>query len=387
MQITVLRERQEGETRVALIPDSVKKLAAIEGVTLFVESQAGEHAGAEDEEYVAAGATVGDDVEQALAATDLLLCVNRPTPEHVAALKPGSILAGMFRPLDEPTALASAVEGKVTIFALELVPRITRAQSMDVLSSMATVIGYKAAVMAAEFLGRMFPLLMTAAGTSPPARVLVLGAGVAGLQAIATAKRLGAQVEGYDIRAAAGEQVRSLGAGFLEVDLEGIETEDAGGYATELTEEAQQRGRDLITKQAAVSDVIITTAQIPGRKAPLLLTKEAVMGMRPGSIVVDLAGLNGGNCELSKPGEEVRVKEVMVVTPLNLAATVAVDASLLYSRNMASFVEALLRNGLQDGRIVPDLEDSVLGPTCMAHDGKVVHERVAAAIASQKEGS
>ncbi len=259
---------------------------------------------------------------------------------------------------------------------MELVPRITRAQAMDALSSMATVAGYKAVLAAAGELPRMFPLLMTAAGTVPPARVLVLGAGVAGLQAIATARRLGAVVEAYDVRAAAGEQVRSLGAKFLEVDLGGIETEDKGGYAKELTPEALERGRQLIAEHARTADVIVTTAQVPGRPAPLLVTEEAVAGMRRGSVIVDLAGASGGNCAASRPGETTDANGVRVMCPLNLPATVPVHASQLYSRNVTAFLNLVVK----DGQLDIDLEDDVVGPSCVTHAGEFVNERVAAAL-------
>jgi NAD(P) transhydrogenase subunit alpha len=263
-----------------------------------------------------------------------------------------------------------------TAFAMELIPRTTRAQAMDALSSMATIVGYKAVLVAAERLPRMFPLLMTAAGTVPPARVLVLGAGVAGLQAIATARRLGAVVEAYDVRAAAGEQVRSLGATFLEVDLGGIQTEDAGGYAKELTEEAMTRGRALVAKHAQSADIIITTAQVPGRPAPLLVTEEAVGGMKRGSIIVDLAGASGGNCALSRAGETFEQEGVTIMAPLNLAATIPVHASQLYSRNVTAFLSLLLK----DGELNLDMTDDVVGPSCVTHQGAYANPRVAAAM-------
>jgi NAD(P) transhydrogenase subunit alpha len=249
---------------------------------------------------------------------------------------------------------------------------------MDALSSMATVAGYKAVVLAASTIPRMFPLLMTAAGTVPPARVLVLGAGVAGLQAIATARRLGAVVEAYDVRAASGEQVRSLGATFLEVDLGGLKTEDAGGYAVELSEEALKRGRDLIAEHAKSADVVITTAQVPGRRAPLLVTDEAVNGMRRGAIIVDLAGATGGNCALSKPDETIERNGVVIMAPTNLAATVPVHASQLYSRNVTAFLGLLIK----DGELNIDMNDDVVGPSCVTHAGEWVNSRVAAAVGS-----
>src|SRR5690349_6701241 len=294
MRVAVLRETLPGESRVALVPESAKKLAAAKN-EVWIEAGAGEAAGINDSDYEAAGAKVTSDRTQLLPAAEVLVCVQRPSPSYMAALRPGSVILGFLRPLDEPAALEPAIGLKLTTFAVELIPRITRAQAMDALSSMATVVGYKAVLIAASQLPRMFPMLMTAAGTVVPAKVLVLGAGVAGLQAIATAKRLGAVVEAYDVRAAAGEQVKSLGAKFLEVDLGGIQTEDKGGYAVELSPEALQRGRDLIAEQAKSADVIITTAQVPGRKAPVLMDETAINGMKRGSIVIDLAGATGGN--------------------------------------------------------------------------------------------
>src|SRR5437016_2250539 len=275
MNIAVLNETGPNEARVALMPDSVQKLVALKA-SVSIESGAGLGAARTDDDYRSVGATVVNDRNALLASADILVVVNRPSPEDFNRLKKGAVVLGFLRPLDEPAALAPALENSLTTFAMELVPRITRAQAMDALSSMATVAGYKAVLLGAGRIPRMFPLLMTAAGTVPPARVLVLGAGVAGMQAIATARRLGAVVEGYDVRAAAGEQVRSLGATFLEVDLGGIQTEDKGGYARELTEEAFNRGRELIANRAQLADVVITTAQVPGRRAPLLMRAEAV---------------------------------------------------------------------------------------------------------------
>ena len=286
-------------------------------------------------------------------------------------------MIGFLRPLDEPDAMVPLIERRLTAFAMELIPRSTRAQSMDALSSMATIVGYKAILLAAERLPRMFPLLMTAAGTIAPARVLVLGAGVAGLQAIATARRLGAVVEGYDVRAAAGEHVRSLGAKFLQVDLGGIQTEDAGGYAVELSDEALNRGRELIAKHARTADVVITSAQVPGKRAPLLVTEDAVAGMKPGSVIVDLAGSTGGNCAVSKPGETIKRNGVVIVSPMNLAATVPAHASQLYSRNVTAFLKLLID---EKGELNIDLSDDVVGPACVMNRGEVVNGRVAAAL-------
>src|SRR6266478_5583122 len=376
MNIAVLNETGDGESRVALMPESVQKLIESKA-SLSIESGAGLGAARTDDDYAAVGASTVEDRKALLESADVLVVVNRPAPKDFSGLKKGAVVLGFLRPLDEPAKLVPALENVLTTFSMELVPRITRAQAMDALSSMATVAGYKAVVLGAGRIPRMFPLLMTAAGTVPPARVLVLGACVAGLQAIATARRLGAVVEAYDVRAAAGEKVRSLGAKFLEVDLGGIKTEDAGGYAVELTEEALARGRELITKHAQGSDVMITSAQVPGRPAPLLVTEEAVMKMKSGSVIVDLAGSTGGNCAVSSPGETIERNGVVIMSPLNLAATVPVHASQLYSRNVAAFVKLLIDDKRQ---LNIDLKDDVVGPTCVLHNGEVVNQRVAAGL-------
>lgn len=375
MNVVVLRETLSGEARVALVPESVVKLVGLQAHVL-IESNAGLGAARTDDDYQQAGAEIGTSREQLLEAADILVCINRPATADFERLKSGAIVLGFLRPLDEPKALAAAIAKGLTTFAVELIPRITRAQAMDALSSMATVVGYKAVLIGAEYIPRMFPLLMTAAGTVPPARVLVLGAGVAGLQAIATARRLGAVVEAYDVRAAAGEQVRSLGAKFLEVDLGGIKTEDAGGYAVELSDEAMDRGRDLIAEHAKTADVVITTAQVPGRRAPLLVTEAAVNGMKRGSIVIDLAASTGGNCAVSKPDETVQRNGVTIVAPTNLAATVPVHASQLYSRNVTAFLSLIIK----DGELKLDMTDDVVGPSCVTHGGQWVNSRVAAMI-------
>ncbi|HXM48510.1 MAG TPA: NAD(P) transhydrogenase subunit alpha [Pyrinomonadaceae bacterium] len=375
MNITVLRETEAGEARVALMPDSVQKLIAAKAAVAF-ESGAGLGAARTDADYRAAGANVTGDRSALLASADILVTVNRPAKEDFNSLKSNAVVLGFLRPLDEPAELVPALEHGLTTFAMELVPRITRAQSMDALSSMATVAGYKAVLLGASRIPRMFPLLMTAAGTVPPARVLILGAGVAGLQAIATARRLGAVVEAYDVRAAAGEQVRSLGAKFLEVDLGGLQTEDKGGYAVELSEEALARGRALIAEHAKTADVIITTAQVPGRRAPLLMDEPAVDGMKRGSVVIDLAGSTGGNVTLSKADEEVERNGVVILAPTNLPGTVPVHASQLYSRNVTAFLSLLIK----DGALHVDMNDTVVGPACVTHEGRWVNQRVAAAM-------
>jgi NAD(P) transhydrogenase subunit alpha len=371
MNIVVLRENQQAESRVALMPEAVKKLVALQA-TVQIESGAGIGAARNDDDYRNAGAEISADRNALLESADVLAVVNRPSVDDFARLKNGAVVIGFLRPLDEPAALQPAAARGITTFAVELIPRITRAQSMDALSSMATVAGYKAVIIGADRIPRMFPLLMTAAGTVPPARVLVLGAGVAGLQAIATARRLGAVVEGYDVRAAAGEQVKSLGATFLEVDLGGIKTEDAGGYAVELSDEAMNRGRALIAEHAKQADIIITTAQVPGRRAPLLITEKAVNGMKRGSLVIDLAGATGGNCALTKADEIVERNGVTIMAPTNLAATVPVHASQLYSRNITAFLTPLIK----DGQLQIDMNDDVVGPSCVTHNGEIVNKRV-----------
>jgi NAD(P) transhydrogenase subunit alpha len=374
MNIAVLNETAGGEARVALMPESVQKLVAAKA-SVSVESGAGLGAARTDADFTSAGASVVADRNALLAEADVLVVISRPSEEDLKRMKRGAVVLGFLRPLDEPAKLVPALENGLTTFSMELVPRITRAQAMDALSSMATVAGYKAVVLGADRIPRMFPLLMTAAGTVPPARVLVLGAGVAGLQAIATARRLGAVVEAYDVRAAAGEQVRSLGAKFLEVDLGGLQTEDKGGYAVELSEEALKRGRDLIAEQAKNADVIITTAQVPGRRAPVLMDEDAVNGMKRGSVVIDLAGATGGNVTASKADEIVERNGVTILAPTNLPATVPVHASQLYSRNVSAFLNLLIK----DGELHIDMKDDVVGPSCVTHEGQWVNQRVAAA--------
>jgi H+-translocating NAD(P) transhydrogenase subunit alpha len=371
MQITVLKETESDESRVALVPESVKRLVSMKA-KVAVESGAGNESGASDADYEAAGASVSKDRAALIKTVDVLLAVNRPSLEIVAQLNRGAVVVSFLRPLDEPLMLKPMIERGITGFAMELIPRSTRAQAMDALSSMATIVGYKAVLLAAEHSPRMFPMLTTAAGTVPPAKVLVLGAGVAGLQAIATARRLGAVVEGFDVRAAAGEAVRSLGAKFLEVDMGGLQTEDAGGYAREVTEEVMDRSRELIARQAKQTDCIITSAAVPGRRAPLLITEEAVKGMKRGSVIVDLAGPTGGNCALCKPGETVDVNGVTIMTPLNLSATVPVHASQLYSRNLTTFLSEMIK----DGELNLDFANDVVGPSCAVHNGEAKHPRI-----------
>jgi NAD(P) transhydrogenase subunit alpha len=377
MKVSIPKEVRPGERRVALAPDTVKKLVA-SGLSIAAEAGAGLEAGFSDADFTSAGATVTLDRPALFAGADVVACVNRPDPADIAGLRKGAAVIGFLRPLDEPESLRPFLDAGVTAFAMELVPRSTRAQAMDALSSMATVAGYKAVLLAAARLSKMFPLLMTAAGTVPPARVVVVGAGVAGLMAIATARRLGADVEAYDVRQAAGEEVRSLGARFLDVDLGGIQTQDAGGYAVELSPEALQRGRDRLAQRVKDADVVVTTAQVPGRKAPLMLDENAVKAMKPGAVIVDLAAPTGGNTAFTRPGENTLVNGVTILAPLNLAATVPFHASQLYARNVAAFLKLLVGEG---GALTVNLNDDVVAGACAAHDGHAVNPRVAALLA------
>jgi NAD(P) transhydrogenase subunit alpha len=376
MRIFVPKETATGEKRASVVPETAKKLAAL-GAEIAVEAGIGASIHRSDAEYKGAGASVIDDRMAGLRDADIVLRLRKPPIEEVASLREGCIHISYLDPFNERDLIERLAGAKVSAISMEMIPRTTIAQKMDALSSQANLAGYLAVVLAAEELDRIFPMMMTPAGTIQPARVFVIGVGVAGLQAIATAKRLGAVVEAYDVRAAAGEQVRSLGANFLEVDLGGIATEDAGGYARELTPEALKRGRDLIVKQARSADVIITTAAVPGKRAPLMLDDEAVLAMKRGSVVVDLAAPTGGNVSLSRPDEAVVTSNgVTILAPLNLAATIPYHASQLFSRNMTSFLQLLNK----DGQLNVDMSDDVVGPACVTHQGQVVNARVAALL-------
>jgi NAD(P) transhydrogenase subunit alpha len=366
VRIGVPREVRDGERRVALVPEVVATLVA-DGHDVLVEAGAGLAAGFADDAFADADAMVVP-AAQLHAEAHLLLAVQRPTAEQLAAMRPGVALAALLSPLAYPAGMRAIAERRVTALSLDQVPRITRAQGMDALSSQATVSGYKAVLLAAAALPRFFPLLMTAAGTVRPARVLVLGAGVAGLQAIATARRLGGVVSAFDTRAVVREQVESLGARFLEIDVEDAEGE--GGYATELSEEAHRLEQELVARHVADSDVVITTALVPGRRAPILITADSVAAMRAGSVIVDLAAEAGGNCEVTNPGHEVHVHGVSVIGPVNLPSTMAWDASTLYARNVA----ALARHLAPERDLVVDDEDEITRGALITRDGAVVHQ-------------
>ncbi len=355
------RETEPGERRVALVPDAAGRLVA-DGFEVLVERQAGEPAYFADETYADAGARL---VDSAFAESDVLVKVQKPSPEEVAALREGTVLISFLQPLTDEETTRRLAERGVTAFAMESIPRITRAQSMDALSSQSTVSGYKAALLAAERLPRFFPMLMTAAGTVTPAKVLVLGAGVAGLQAIATSHRLGAVVSGFDVRPVVREQVESLGASFLDLGVVGEETE--GGYARELSAEEQQRQQTELEQRIPDYDAVITTALVPGRPAPKLIPASAVAAMRPGSVIVDLAAETGGNCELTEPGEEVVREGVTILGFTNLPSSMPAHASQLYSRN----VTALLMHLAPEGELKLDFEDEITAGACVTRSAEV----------------
>jgi NAD(P) transhydrogenase subunit alpha len=363
MHVAVPRESASDERRVALVPESVAKLAKA-GVAVRVERGAGERAAFPDETYVAAGATIASDIGELLKDADVVACVGRPSDALLAAIPKGAALIGFLAPLGDPQYVERLANSGVTAFAMEMIPRITRAQSMDALSSQNNIAGYKAVLIAASLLPKFFPMLMTAAGTIAPAKVLVIGAGVAGLQAIGTARRLGAVVTGYDVRAAAKEQVQSLGASFLEFDVG--DAEGSGGYAKELTPEQAQAQRAFMVEQIGRNDVVITTALVPGKRAPVLVTEAAVDAMAPGSVIVDLAAEAGGNCALTQPGATIVLAHgVTIVGQLNLPSTMPYHASQLYSRNLY----ALLTPMIVEGAFAPDFEDEIVRGACVARDG------------------
>ena len=360
MKLGVPKETAPGETRVAVVPDTVRRLGE-SGVDVLVEHGAGEAASFLDDAYGEAGAQVVADVYDA----ELLCKVQKPSPDELARLREGTTLVALLQPLTDPDGVQALAERGVTAFSMDSIPRVTRAQPMDALSSQSTVAGYKAAILAAEHLGKFFPMLTTAAGTIPPAKVLVLGAGVAGLQAIATARRLGAVVSGFDVRPVVREQVESLGAKFLDLGIIGEET--AGGYARELSDGEQRRQQEELERRVPEFDVVVTTALIPGRPAPKLIPASAVRAMRPGSVIVDLAAEAGGNCELTEPGEEVEREGVTLVGYTNLPSTVPAHASQLYARN----IHALLTHLAPEGELSLDWDDEITAGACVTRREEV----------------
>jgi NAD(P) transhydrogenase subunit alpha len=371
MQIGVPAESVALERRVALVPEVVRKLTA-RGVEVVVAVGAGAGAMIPDALYEQAGARIGDDATAWSAP--LVVKVSPPSDEEASQMQRGAVIVAFLNPLGSAAATRALAAAGVTAFAMEAIPRISRAQSMDALSSQSNVAGYRAALLAAEHIGRFFPMLMTAAGTIPPARVLVLGAGVAGLQALATARRLGAQTTGYDVRPEVAEQVRSLGALWLDL---GIEAAGEGGYARELTDAEKASQQQALTDAIKAFDVVITTALVPGRPAPKLVTAEAVQGMRPGSVIIDLAGETGGNCELTKPGQVVVAYDVTIVSPLNIAAEMPEHASQLYARNVLALLDLMLD---ESGELALDWDDAIIAGACVVRDGEIVNEAARALV-------
>lgn len=374
MKLGVPKEIIDGERRVALVPQTVGKLVEA-GFEVVVESGAGEGAYFNDAEYEAAGARIVGSAKEAYQA-GVVFKVRKPEPSEIDHMAEGTVLLGFLEPLTSPQVIRRLAERKVTAFALETVPRISRAQKMDALSSQANIAGYKAALIGANSLPKFLPMSMTAAGTIPPAKAMVLGAGVAGLQAIATLHRLGARVEAYDIRPAVKEEVQSLGAKFVEIDLGEEELEDEGGYGKELSEEAQRREKEILAEHIRAADIVVTTAAIPGKPAPRLVEASVVEGMKPGSVIVDLAAESGGNCELTEAGKAVVKHGVLIHGPTNLVSEMAFNASQLFAKNITSLFNELVK----DGELNLNFEDEVIGGSCVTHNGEVVNERVKALL-------
>ena len=375
MRVAVLKETRSAENRVALVPLGVKALVK-RGLTVTVQTCAGETSGISDLMYREAGAEIAANAEETLKDAKVILVVNPPSSNELTHLSEGSILVGFLDPLSDPDLVSRLIDLKVTGISMELVPRITRAQSMDALSSQATVAGYKAVLLAANHLPKFLPMFTTAAGTIRPAKALILGAGVAGLQAIATARRLGAVVEAFDVRPAVKEQVESLGASFLESEEE-VTAEGEGGYAKELTEDQHSKELELIGDALTDTDIVITTAQIPGREAPVLITEDMVKTMKYGSVIVDLAAESGGNCELSEAGETVLAHGVQILGPSNLPTSIPVHSSQMYSKNIVTLISEFLGD---DGELQLDFENDVVGPSTVTHRGEVRNERVQSAM-------
>jgi len=365
--IAVLKETSEHEKRVALSPEVVRQLNN-EDLQIWIEKDAGLPSNFRDSTYEDVGAVIIDSKEELISKAGILLSVQAPSDEDLSKLKKGAVLVSFIWGLQNPELVSRLLESGISALGMDAIPRISRAQNMDALSSMSSIAGYKASLIAANELDKYFPMMMTAAGTIPPSKALILGAGVAGLQAIATCRKLGAVVEAFDVRPAVKEQVESLGAKFIEVELSDQETETKGGYAKELTEDDKLKQRELIHQHAKKSDIIITTALIPGRPAPLLITKEMVADMKPGSVIVDLAAENGGNCELTEAGTTQVVNEVKIVGPINLPSQLANHASTLYAKNMLALLNLLLK----DGKPNFDFEDEILLNTTITHNGEII---------------
>ncbi|AFY76523.1 NAD/NADP transhydrogenase alpha subunit [Pleurocapsa sp. PCC 7327] len=378
MKIAIAKEIEIGEFRVALVPDTVARLVK-GGFEVLVQTGAGAGAHFSDDAYEAAGAKLIADPAQLWGEADLLLKVSPPSERdgqpEINWLKPGAVLLGMLDPLSDPAGIKKLADRQITAFSLELIPRTSRAQSMDALSSQANIAGYKATLLAAAYLPRIFPMMTTAAGTIPPAKVLVIGAGVAGLQVIATARRLGAVVEAFDIRPAVKEEVQSVGAKFIDITLEEDAVAD-GGYAKEVSTASQERVREVLTEHVKRADVVITTAQVPGKRAPLIVTESMVAQMKPGSVIVDIAAEQGGNCAYTEPGKDVTQYGVTIIGPINLPASVPIDASQMYAKNVLTLVQYLVK----DGELKLDFADDIIDSACVTHAGEIRNSRVREAL-------
>lgn len=385
MKIAVAKEIEVGERRVALVPDTVARLVK-QGIEVWVEAGAGDRAYFSDADYEAAGATLVADPARLWGDVDVVLKINPPQEREdghpeVNLLREGAVLISFLNPLGEPALIQQLADRRVTAFSMELIPRTSRAQSMDALSSQACVAGYQATLIAAAALPKFFPMLTTAAGTIPPAKVFVMGAGVAGLQAIATSRRLGAVVEAFDIRPAVKEEVQSLGAKFVEVKLE-EDTVAEGGYAKDISEAAKERSRQLVTEHIRNADVVITTAQVPGRKAPTLVTEEMVAQMKPGSVIVDLAAEQGGNCACTEPGKDVLRNGVTIIGPINLPSSMPIHASQMYAKNISTLLQLLVT---ADQTLNLNFGDDIIDSACVTHQGEIRHQRVRDALEASRQ--
>jgi len=375
MRVGIIKETLENERRIAAVPETVSKMTKA-GTEVIVESGAGSGSFISDGEFEASGARISSR-DEILSSADVLIKVNKPTPDEIDKMKEGAIVISFLQPFSSPEEIKKLASRKVSALSMEMVPRITRAQRMDALSTMSTVAGYKVVLLAADASGRFFPMLSTAAGTIPPCKAIIIGAGVAGLQAIATAKRLGAVVTAFDVRPAAGEQVKSLGAEFVSLDVPHDQAEDTGGYAKELPPEFYQKEQEIIRKYSKDADIIISTALIPGKKAPVLITEEMVKEMKPGSVIVDMAVEFGGNCTLSEAGKEVVKHGVTIIGFSNIPAMMPVHASLLYAKNILAFVNLISPDGKSAAL---DLEDDIIKGSLITHAGEIVHPAIKEAV-------
>jgi NAD(P) transhydrogenase subunit alpha len=379
MTVGIVQELAEGETRVALVPQHVPSVLRLAD-TVLVQAGSGTASGYPDEDYRERGATLGKSREEVLSQADVVLRVRSgaASPDSatdVRNMKEGAVVVGFLDPYSPHESFSAMVDRRISSFSMELIPRITRAQSMDALSAMANLAGYKSVLLAANELPKMFPMMMTAAGTIVPAKVFVVGVGVAGLQAIATAKRLGAVVSAYDIRPAVKDQVKSLGAKFVEMDLGTDEAEGSGGYAKEMTEDFYRKQRELMTETVRESDVVITTAAVPGKRAPVLVTKDMVDVMKPGAVVVDLGAERGGNCEVTEPGKTIQVGGAKIVGPINVPAGMPFDASQLYSKNISTFLGTLIDEKAEEKAVSVNMDDEIIAASVVTHDGTVPNEQ------------